>query len=256
MPLLTILILFTAGVIAGALNSVAGGGSFIGFPAILYAGVPEIQANATNSVALWPGALSSVFAYRKDLNTHRRTVIVFSLIALVGGALGALILLNTPRQVFVALLPYLMLGATLLFAFGGAITARLRGNRPVAATLSWGALLGFGLGQLLIALYGGFFGGGQGIMMLALYTMMGMDDIHAMNGLKALMASLINGASVVVFTLRGAVYWPEAVVVMAGAMTGGYLGARYAKKIPTHYLRWFVIAVGTTLTIYFFARAR
>jgi len=254
MTLWSISALFIAAALAGALNSVAGGGSFIGLPALVFFGGLETKiANATNSVALWPGSVSSTIAYRQRVRFTDPVTLIFSLISLIGGALGAVVLLRTPQGTFNTLLPYLMLLATLLLAFGNQLTQRLKGQR--AAPRSLPVILSFGLFQLLIAVYGGYFGGGQGIMMLALFSVMGMDDIHAMNGLKALLATLINGASVIVFTLAQAVVWPNALVMIAGAIIGGYLGAHFAQRIPPHYIRRFTIAVAVSMTIYFFWRA-
>jgi len=246
----TILFLFFAGVLGGALNSVAGGGSFIAFPALLFTGVPPIPANATNTIALWTAAAASGGAYRKRLNVPRRVLIPLLSASLVGGLIGALLLLKTPAHTFMRLLPWLTLGATLLFAFG----KKLAGNRKSAlgheATAA--ALFSATTFQLLVAIYGGYFGGGMGIVVLAMLVALGMTDIHAMNALKSVMGFVVNGVAVVTFVVARAVYWKHGIVMIAGGIAGGYLGAHYAQKVPQAWIRVFVVLVGTGMTIYFF----
>ncbi len=245
-------VLFLAAIFAGALNSVAGGGSFVSFPALLAVGVPAINANATNTIALWPGSLASAIAYRGELQPQRHIMITFGAASLVGGLLGALLLLRTPEATFLHLLPFLLLIATLLFTFGGRVTARLRQRSGHMVISPWVMVIGLGLVQLVIATYGGFFGAGIGIMMLACLTLMGMEHIHAMNALKTLLSVLINGVAVVAFVLARAIFWPEAIVMIAGAILGGYGGARTAQRIDPLLVRRFVIAIGFSLTVYFF----
>jgi len=251
--------LFLAALLAGALNSVAGGGSFISFPALVLAGVPSIEANATNTVSLWPGSLASIAPYRDVLGGRRRQLLFLGAISAIGGVIGAEALLRTPRATFNLLIPFLLLGATLLFALGGPLTRRLRARLASKETYGVGtpAWLGFAsvaLLQLAIAIYGGFFGGGIGILMLAMLALLGMEDIHAMNGLKAILASLINGVAVVLFVAQGKVYWPEALVMILGAIAGGYGGAAVARKLDPRFVRRFVIFVGVAMTAYFFVR--
>ncbi len=253
MTLHFILLIFFAGVLGGALNSVAGGGSFIAFPALLLVGVPPIPANATNTIALWTGAAASGGAYRNRLDVPRRTMIPLLTASLIGGLFGALLLLKTPAHTFMRVLPWLTLGATLLFAFG----KKLAGQR--GSVLDHGtsrqALLAATLFQLAVAVYGGYFGGGMGIVMLAMLAALGMTDIHAMNALKSVMGFVINGVAVVTFILAHAVYWKQGVVMIVGAIAGGYLGAHYAMKFSQTWIRWFVVLVGAGMTIYFFWKA-
>ncbi|MBX5448915.1 sulfite exporter TauE/SafE family protein [Thermogemmatispora sp.] len=279
-------LLFLAAVLGGMLNSVAGGGSFIGFPALIFTGVPSINANATNTVALWPGVVASAGAYRRELARQPRALIlVLGGTSLIGGVLGALLLLRTPQQTFTLLIPPLLLIATVLFAASPRLTALLRQRRaaalpatPVATSdlaqaqartlsaelpatstlamrmekLSPSKLVTVSFFQLLIATYGGYFGGGIGILMLATLGMMGMENIHEMNGLKTLLAGLINGVAVVTFALAGAVFWPQALLMVVGAVIGGYGGAYYARKIDQRWVRLFVTLVGVAMTLYFF----
>lgn len=246
----TIIFLFAAGALGGALNSVAGGGSFIAFPALLFTGVPPIPANATNTIALWSGTAASGGAYRKRLDVARSVLIPLLTASLSGGLLGAYLLLKTPAHTFMRVLPWLTLGATLLFAFGKKLAG---GRRSVieheAARV---ALFGATLFQFCVAVYGGYFGGGMGIVMLAMLAVLGMTDIHSMNALKSLMGFVINGVAVVTFIVARAVYWRHGVVMILGAVAGGYLGAHYAMKLPQVWIRWFVVAVGAGMTAYFF----
>jgi len=246
----TIIFLFAAGALGGALNSVAGGGSFIAFPALLFTGVPPIPANATNTIALWTGAAASGGAYRKRLDVARRVMIPLLAASLTGGLLGAYLLLKTPAHTFMRVLPWLTLGATLLFAFG----KRLAGGRRsvIEHEAAGAALLVATLFQFCVAVYGGYFGGGMGIVMLAMLAVLGMTDIHAMNALKSLMGFVINGVAVVTFVLARAVYWRHGVIMIVGSIAGGYLGAHYAMKMPQMWIRWFVVAVGAGMTVYFF----
>jgi uncharacterized membrane protein YfcA len=250
LTLQSIIFLFFAGALGGALNSVAGGGSFIAFPALLFTGVPPIPANATNTIALWTAAAASGRAYRKRLDVARRVMIPLLAASLVGGLIGALLLLKTPAHTFMRVLPWLTLGATLLFAFG----KKLAGGRQsvIEHEASTAALVGTTLFQFGVAVYGGYFGGGMGIVMLAMLAALGMTDIHAMNALKSVMGFVINGIAVVTFIVAGAVYWKHGGIMIAGGIAGGYLGAHYAMKMPQAWIRWFVVLVGTGMTVYFF----
>ncbi|GCE18601.1 sulfite exporter TauE/SafE family protein [Dictyobacter kobayashii] len=255
MSLLNVLLLFLVAVIGGTLNSVAGGGSFFTFPTLIFAGVPPIPANATSTVALWPGSVAGAGAYRRELKEiDRRLLIVLVITSLIGGVLGAILLLITPPSIFTTLLPYLLLIATLLFAFSGPVTRQLRLRRIERSALSVGQLVGISIAQFVIAIYGGYFGGGIGILMLATLALMGLENIHVMNGLKTLLATCINGVAVITFVVAGAVFWPEAIVMVVGAIIGGYGGAYYARKIDQKWIRLFVIVVGFAMTLYFFIK--
>jgi uncharacterized protein len=273
-----IILLFVAAILGGTLNAVAGGGSFFAFPALLFTGVPPVQANATNTVALWPGSVASMGAYRRELASQKPGFLILLIgSSLIGSILGAQLLLGTSQTTFVQLLPYLMLMATLLFTLSPYITQKLRAMRAsktaaieaAAATegkeiaekavsektapgrTQW---IGMAVAQLIISIYGGYFGGGIGILMLATLAMMGMENIHEMNGVKTLLTAFINGAAMITFIIRGAVFWPEAILMVIGAIIGGYGGAYYARKIEQKWIRIFVMCVGFTLTIYFFVK--
>lgn len=253
MTLLDAILLFLAGVGGGAVNAVAGGGSFISFPMLIFQGVPAISANASSAVALWPGSLASTGAYLDQLRDGKEILLRFGITSFIGGLLGAGLLLRTPGATFSAMVPWLLLSATLVFAFGGTIITRLRRGHgsvhpePTRTTSAVGLLL-----QLVIATYGGFFGGGMGIMMLASFTATGMDDIHVMNGLKNWCAVWINGVAVVTFIVAGIISWPHTLVMLAGAVLGGFGGAHSAKRLDPVLVRRFVIAIGFGLSAYFF----
>jgi uncharacterized protein len=251
MSLVNGILLFLAAMLAGTMNSVAGGGSFISFPTLIFTGVLPIPANATSTVALWPGTVASISAYWKKIPKSNRFLLPLVTVSLAGGLLGALILLHTPQATFMRLVPFLFLVATLLFTFGKKISSKLRGLARSSGPPSHWTVMGAALVQLLIAIYGGFFGGGIGILMLALLSMARMDDIHSMNAVKSLLAAAINGSAVVTFIVAGAVRWPQAVLMIAGAVIGGYGGASLAQKLNPKLVRGFVITVGFSMTAYF-----
>lgn len=251
MTLAQAIFIFVAGMAGGALNSVAGGGSFIGFPALLFTGVPAIAANATNTVALWCGTTAATRAYRDRLTVARRVLVPLVVTSVIGGVGGAFLLLHTPQRTFLQIVPWLMFGATLLFA----LAPWLAGSRSsLAHDASTVAIAGASVFELVVAVYGGYFGGGLGIMNLAMLAAIGMTDIHEMNGLKALLGSIINGVAVVTFLLARAVFWKQAAVMVLGALVGGYFGAHYAQKLPQRLVRGVVIVTGAVMTAYFFWR--
>jgi len=246
--------LFVAAVIGGTLNAVAGGGSFISFPALLFTGVPPVQANATNTVALWTGLTASGGAYLHRLNVPRRLFLPLLVTSIIGGLAGALLLLKTPQHTFLHLVPWLLLGATLLFIFGNRI--RAIGGKSVAtselAHTSWQAITLLSFFELLVGVYGGYFGGGIGIMTLGMLAAIGMSDIHAMNALRTMLGSVINGVAVLAFILARAVFWPQCAVMIVGALVGGWFGAHYSQRADPKKVRYVVIAVGFAMTAYFF----
>jgi uncharacterized membrane protein YfcA len=244
--------LFFAGALGGGINAVAGGGSFVAFPALLFTGVPPIPANATNTLALVIGTTASSGAYPQKLNIPRRVMIPLVLTSIVGGLAGAFLLIKTPAQTFLHVLPWLMLGATLLFAFGKHLTGRISAGISHDATNA--AVAGASFFELLVAVYGGYFGGGIGIMNLAMLSALGMTDIHAMNKLKVILGGVINGVAAATFIVTRAVVWPQAIVMSVGSVIGGLSSAHFAQKLPQAWVKSFVILVGTAMTIYFFIR--
>jgi uncharacterized membrane protein YfcA len=244
--------LFFAGALGGGINAVAGGGSFVSFPALLFTGVAPIQANATNTFALCIGTTASGGAYPQKLNIPARIMIPLVLTSVIGGLAGAFLLIKTPAQTFLHVLPWLMLGATLLFAFGKHLTGRI--SAGISHDASNAAVTGASIFEFVVAVYGGYFGGGLGIMNLAMLAALGMTDIHAMNKLKVLLGGIINGVATIAFVALGVILWPQGLVMTAGAVLGGYSSAHFAQKLPQSWVKSFVIVAGTVMTIYFFYR--
>jgi uncharacterized membrane protein YfcA len=252
-----IFLLFTAA-IAGTLNALAGGGSFISFPALLFLRIPPVEANATNTVALWPGLAASTLAYLKRLDAPLRLLLPLLVTSVAGGWAGAFLLLKTPQHTFMRLVPWLLLGGTLLFAFGNSIR-KLVGTSAVIDDLrnmSARAIVVGSIAELLVSVYGGYFGAGIGFMTLAMLALMGMRDIHAMGAIRTLLAVAINAAAVVTFIAAHAVLWPQCTVMIAGSLAGGWFGAHFAQKADPRKVRALVIAVGFTMTAYFFITVR
>jgi uncharacterized protein len=250
----TSIFLFFAALVAGAMNAVAGGGSFITFPALLFTHLPAIPANATNTAAVWPGSVASAVAYRKELHRETwRTLWPLVIMCLAGALLGAHILLRTPPETFMKLIPWLLLCATFIFALSGKITAWIQSteNGRVRSRL-W--IFGGFVMQLVIAMYVGYFGAGAGILILALLALMGQKNIHTMNAMKTVIVSVANAVALGTFILAKIVIWPQALIMIAGSLIGGYGGAHMARRMKQVYVRRAVIAIGLAMSIYFFVR--
>lgn len=254
----TYIFLFIVALLGGALNSVAGGGSFFTLPALIYAGVAPVAANATSTLAMWPASVASSVAYRREIVTVRGWLVWLGGVSLVGGLLGGVLLVRTSDSRFMALLPWLMLAAAATFTFGGRVTDRLRrtSTPTVAGAPSstehrslWILAL-----QFVIAIYGGYFGGGMGIMMLAALAIAGMTKIHEMNGVKTMLAVAINGVALATFVADGAIAWAPGAVMVAGGVIGGYSGASLARRGGPETIRRFVTIVAWLMTVYFFVR--
>lgn len=246
---------------AGVMNAMAGGGTILTFPTLVFLGLPAVTANATSTVALLPGAAASLFGFRREVSEHRAWLKTLFLPSLVGGAIGSVLLLSTPEKVFANLAPVLLLFATVLFMIQGAVSRRLAAKADGAsanpAHLSPKRWAVASLLQLAVALYGGYFGAGIGILMLALLGFLGLQDIHGMNGLKNFFNLCINCVAAVYFIARGAVVWPAALVIVLGATLGGYAGARFSKRIGREKARAAVIVIGLLVTaILFWQQAR
>jgi uncharacterized membrane protein YfcA len=247
--MVSLLFLAAAAFLAGALNAIAGGGSFITFPALVFSGVPEVIANATNTVALCPGSLASVWAYRSRFGVSGGlNVRTLTAISLVGGAIGAILLLHTSNETFRVIVPWLLLFATILFAFGDRI------RRHIQRVVTIGPKTVFVI-QLMVAIYGGYFGGGIGILMLAMLAVFGLKNLHAMNAIKTLQTGLLNAVAVVIFIAENKVAWPQATVMIVTAIAGGYWGAKVAQRTDQNLLRKIVSVIGFVLTVCFFVRA-
>ncbi len=246
--------LFVAGIIAGAINSVAGGGTLVSFPALVAFGIPSVPANATNTAAVCPGAVSSAFAYRKDL-PQGGLLLTMLLPSLIGGLLGAVVLAVTPEKVFARIVPLLVLFATILFGgrdfFARIFGVEIKGSGEVSRMgKAWGFCF-----QLFVAAYGGYFGAGIGILMLASLGLMGLHDIHRMNALKTFLSSIINGTALVYFILKKLIVWHIAILMAAGTIVGGYIGARLAKRVDQKILRRFIVTVGLFVSAWLFYRS-
>lgn len=234
---------------AGAMNSVAGGGSFLTLPALMLGGVSPVVANATSTVALFPGSFASAYSYREEIKGLAQINLKLWLaIGVAGGLAGALLLMYTSDNTFLKITPWLLLFATLLFLFGRQVNAFLQER----AHFSQFALLVI---LFLISVYGGYFGGGMGIMMLAVFSLYGLTNIHAMNGVKAMMGGSLNAMAVVVFVLAHQISWLPALTMMAAGIAGGYCGPIVARRFPQQYIRLFVVFIGCFMTVYFFAKA-
>ena len=248
-----LVLLLLASFVAGSINSVAGGGTLLTFPSLLAAHVSSIAANATSTVALVPGSLSAFWGYRKSSRADLTDVLWFAVPSLLGGTLGALVLVRGGEHFFNRLVPWLIFGAVGLFMVQEPVRRYSERLRPSAqarrATVAkrriWAALL-----QLLIAIYGGFFGAGIGILMLATMGFMGLSDIHEMNRLKTISAVAINGVAGITFALAGEVKWSLAIIMALAAVLGGYLGAGVAQKIGQTWVRRIIIAIGLSIGAY------
>lgn len=240
------MLLVAAAFAAGAINAVAGGGSFLTFPSLVFAGVPPVFANASNTVALVPGALASGVAYRNDITRLNESRLrIWFLVSLIGGLAGAWLLLVTSDKTFRLIAPWLLLFATLLFAFGKQVSETL-GGRLHSSQAAMLLLL------FPIAVYGGYFGGGIGIMILAAFRLYGLTDIHAMNGIKTLLSATLNAVAAATFIIAHDVYWQPTLIMMAAGILGGFAGPMIAKQLKPSLIRAIVIAVGLAMTGYFF----
>jgi len=246
--------LFVAALLGGALTSIAGGGGFILFPALIFAGLPAINANATATVAGWLGCGVSLAAYPDELSAQRRISIVLGSVSLIGATVGAVLLIYTPTAAFERLVPYLLLFSTLLFAGGRKITTWFNFHLGEFNQNSWRSLLIASCIQFFIAVYGGFYGAGVAILILASMEMLGMKDIHFVNALKILLMTLQSTFAVMTFAIAGVIVWQPAVLMMLGTVIGGYGGAYYARRLKQDLVRRFVIVVGFIITCYFFIR--
>lgn len=247
-----LLLLFIAGLFGGMLNSIAGGGTFITFPALLFAGVPPISANATNTFASCSGYISGAYALRKELQEHANELPKYILIGLLGGITGAWLLLQTPELLFREAIPWLLLFAMLLFIYGSRLNEVLR---QLATRHKHASSIGSFLLLLMligVCIYGGFFNAGLGIILLSYLVFAGHKDINAMNGLKLLVSTCVSLAAIALFIYNGEIAWFEGCIVLLGTLTGGYIAARISRQVSQIYVRNFVIVAGASITLYFF----
>lgn len=240
---------------AGAMNALAGGGTFFSFPALLAAGVPPVMANASNTVALWPASLTSAWVYRRELQKHRSWVIALTMIAIVGGIAGGLLLLAVSNAAFMQMVPWLLLLATALFAFSKHISrlvVRLKSRIGLVHIDDNPNSVGGLAFQFLVTVYGGFFGAGQGILTLAALSIQGVENIQELNALKNWISAVTYTVSALTFIIAGAISWPYTILMVVTATLGGFAGAHIAKYLPALWLKRLVILVGSLLTVVYF----
>jgi len=242
------LLLAAAAFGAGVMNAIAGGGSLLTFPALVFTGVPSVVANASSTVALFPGALASAWGYRNDFTSFEgvsfRSILIVSF---AGGTVGALLLLSTPEKTFDVIVPWLLLAATLVFIFGPGIA---KGKHQLLRVRP----LPFFVIHFFLGIYTGYFGGALGLITLAAWSLFGLTDVKAMNPNKILLGGLTNTAAVICFVVAGKVWWAQSLVMLVGAVVGGYAGARFGRTLDPRIVRMVVIAISVTATIVFFVR--
>ncbi len=243
---------FGSAFLAGAINSVAGGGTLVSFPTLIWLGLDSITANATSTVAIWPGTLGSFFGYRREIRAAEPRFLALIAPSLVGGIAGAILLRRTPTSTFDHLVPFLILFATLLFMAQGRVQKMIgtggeghRSNRWFAGAMVF---------QLCVGLYGGYFGAGIGILMLAALSILGLKDMHEMNALKVVLGGCVNGIAAIYFVFGRMVYWPYVLIMVAGALAGGYGGADVARRIGGPTVRKIVIAIGFGMALSLFIK--
>ena len=237
------LILFAAAFVAGGINSIAGGGTLITFPALLWLGFDAKVANATSTVALWPGLFGGLFGYRKELKNSSAFLVRLGSISVCGGAVGAWLLIATPSPIFARLVPFLILFATILFVAQGPITRWLQ-LQPLVDDPKTSWWVGAMIFQFCSAIYGGYFGAGNGILMLAAMGLLGLHEIHRANGIKNFLGICINSIAVLSFSLTHLVSWPHSLLMAVGALAGGYFGASMAVRIGQAWVRRGIVLIG------------
>lgn len=246
--MLDYVIITVAAFLAGVLNTIAGGGTFLTFPALVFTGLPPVAANATSAVAVFPGYLGGVAGFRREVGAFdRKRLVSITLFTAIGGLVGSLLLLISSNEAFSLVIPFLLLGATLVFAFGPRLREWAEGHaRQIAPDGK--------IGTVLVSIYGGYFNGGLGIVLLALFSLWGMKDLNQMNGLKTWLSFVLSAVSVAAFAIAGIVAWPQAIAMMVAATIGGYAGAPLARALPAVAVRTIIVAVGLTMSAIFFYR--
>jgi len=244
---------FGVGLIGGVINAVAAGGTLLTFPTLIWLGLNSVTANATSTVAVWPFVLGGIFGYRRELRTVERRLLYLVIPSLLGGLGGAILLRSTPSSVFDRLVPYLILFATLLFMAQETVQRRLKlANAAAHHSTKW--LAGAMVFQFAVALYGGYFGGGMGILMLAALSVLGMTDIYQMSGMKNILAGSINAVAAIYFIAEKMVYWPDVGVMAMGSIAGGYFGAGVARRMGAKAVRRVVVLVGFGMAVSLFIK--
>ena len=255
MPFIHAAAMFIAAFLAGIVNSIAGGGTLLTFPLLIWLGLDPKIANATSTVALWPGLFGGLFGYRREMNDSSLILMRLGVISVIGGALGAWLLIATPSPTFARLVPFLILFATLLFMSQGLVNRWLRlpteGGESMKAWWSFAIVV-----QFFSAVYGGYFGAGNGIWMLAAMGLLGMHDIHRANGIKNFLGICINSMAVFSFSISHLVIWPKALLMAVAATIGGYVGSRMAQRVGRTFIRRAIVVIGFAITIVMLWRMR
>jgi uncharacterized membrane protein YfcA len=247
--------LAVAAFLAGVLNAVAGGGSFLSFPAMLGMKILPVQANATNTVALWPGQVTSIWAYRHDIGKNLRLAWPMGLAGLLGGTTGAVVLLNTPQRTFMRLVPWLLLVAALIFAASGPVSRWLQRRKGArSGEMHPPRLVPLFFSTIAVCFYVGYFGAGAGFLLITMLSLFGCDDLHEINALKVVANTLANGVAFLIFVVEGQVVWRYCLLAMVTCAIGGYSSARFAKLVPQKILRGVVVGIGLTMAAWFFWR--
>jgi len=255
--------LAVAAFLAGVLNAVAGGGSFLLFPALLGMRMLPVQANATNTVALWPGQMTSVWAYWEEIKKNRRLAPTLGLAGLLGGTAGAVVLLNTPQRTFMHLVPWLLLIAASIFAASGPVSRWLARRRLAEAGAAEGEgeveegrprLLPVFVAAMLVCFYIGYFGAGAGFLIITVLSLFGFKDLNEINALKVVSTTMANGMAFLIFVVSGQVVWRYCLLAMVTCAVGGYMSARFARLVPQPVLRGTVIVIGFSMAAWFFVR--
>ena len=247
--------LAVAAFLAGVLNAVAGGGSFLSFPAMLGMKILPVQANATNTVALWPGQLTSIWAYRDDIRKNPRMAWPMGLAGLLGGTAGAVVLLNTPQRTFLRMVPWLLLGSALIFAASGPVSRWLeRRKDAMTGPAHPPRLTPLFFSTIAVCYYIGYFGAGAGFLLITMLSLFGCQDLHEINALKVVSTTLANGVAFLIFVVDGQVVWRYCLLAMVTCAIGGYSSARFARMVPQRILRALVVAIGLSMAAWFFWR--
>ena len=245
--------LVAASFLAGVLNAVAGGGSFLSFPAMMGMGVLPVQANATNTVAIWPGQLTSVAAYRDEVRRNLALAWVMGFAGLIGGTAGAIVLLTTPQRTFLHLVPWLLLGAASIFAVSGPVTRWIERHKgSIAGATHAPRRIPIFIGTALVCFYIGYFGAGAGFLIITLLSLFGFEDLNSINALKVVATTLANGIAFTIFIVEGQVVWKYCLASMVAAAIGGYVSASVARHIPQRVLRASVVVIGLGMAAWFF----
>jgi uncharacterized membrane protein YfcA len=245
--------LTVAAFLAGLLNAVAGGGSFLLFPAMLSMKMLPIQANATNTVALWPGQLTSVAAYRDDIRKNRRLALPMALAGLLGGTAGALVLLNTPQKTFMRLVPWLLLVAAVIFALSGPVSRWLERRKcAIAGATHAPRRMPVFLSTIVVCFYIGYFGAGAGFLIITVLSLFGYQDLNEINALKVVSTTLANGVAFIIFVVSGQVVWRYCLLAMVTCAIAGYTSASLARRVPQSFLRGLVVFIGLFMAAWFF----